>query len=292
MDASIIIASYQSRDTILQCLESVFNQTTEYEYEVIVVHSPADGTDEFIRPHFPQVTVLQQGERTYPAQARNIGVQRCQGDLIVFIDSDCRAGPQWLQRMIDRQRDSQAAVGGAIHNGEASLVSWAEYLMEFSEFSPLSPQRYVRTIPTCNISYKKERFLHYGMLPENPWAHDAKFNWKLVEHGEKILFDPGIQISHHHVRRFKDFIRHQAVLGEDFSRSRRETTLPGGLFAKHPVLIPLLFFARHLLIAQRVVKWHRPYIVQYLKSLPCLTLGLGSWCYGALRFFFSPKEST
>ncbi|HYA30930.1 MAG TPA: glycosyltransferase family 2 protein, partial [Acidobacteriota bacterium] len=49
------------------------------------------------------------------SRARNRGIQIAEGDLLVFLDADCRPGPNWLTRMLEPFGDLRiGCVGGEI----------------------------------------------------------------------------------------------------------------------------------------------------------------------------------
>ena len=58
-DLSIIIVSYNTREMTLACLESIFQQTKDISFQVIVVDNDSqDASAEAIAAAFPQVKLL------------------------------------------------------------------------------------------------------------------------------------------------------------------------------------------------------------------------------------------
>lgn len=63
MDVSVIIVNYKTRDITLQCLRSLFQNTSGVEMEVIVVdNASGDATPQYIHQEFPQVRVIESNE--------------------------------------------------------------------------------------------------------------------------------------------------------------------------------------------------------------------------------------
>src|SRR5687767_11073549 len=196
---SAIIPCYNSERTIRQCLTAVLNQQTSAVFNVIVVDSSDDQTSEIVRREFPSVQLIKLGQRTYAGAARNKGVQQTRATFCVMIDSDCIAAPDLIERMMARHSEAQyAAVGGSVANGTpGSLSGWIGYLMEFKELMPSTPMRLDRSVPTGNAAYRREVFERYGYFDEDLWlTEDLLFNWKLYSAGERLLFDPAIQVTH------------------------------------------------------------------------------------------------
>lgn len=72
---SIVLPSYNSKQTINQCLNSILNQSYQGINEVIIVDSSDDGTDDLIRQLFPSLKLIHLSKKTFPGAALNIGVR-------------------------------------------------------------------------------------------------------------------------------------------------------------------------------------------------------------------------
>ncbi|MFM7192143.1 MAG: glycosyltransferase family 2 protein, partial [Microcystaceae cyanobacterium] len=101
---SVVIPTYNRLPILEKCLLALHQQELTDDqvtgYEVIVVDDGStDGTLDWIAAHrqeLPRVTTYAQ-EHQGPAAARNLGVEKAQGDTIIFIDSDLVVTPQFLQ---------------------------------------------------------------------------------------------------------------------------------------------------------------------------------------------------
>jgi len=284
---SIIIPSYNSEQTISNCLDSLLHQSFEGDFEIIVVDSSFDTTPEVVVSDYPVIKLIRLDKRTDPGTARNIGIDEAKGDLVAFMDADCVAGPDWLERMAAAHESSYNIVGGIVRNSPESnnLVGRAGYMSEFRDFLPGKDRQEVTHIPTCNISYKKRIFREFGLFQGKYYPQeDLIFNNDLCIQGEKILLDPTIQVWHRHRVRLGDFLYHQYRIGEATSRVLRTIPLEGSFIAKRPPLaislspfIALVKFVRTL----RVFLWYDPdYITARPLVLPVFALGLVSWAIG------------
>jgi len=242
---SVVIPSYNARITIRRCLESVFDQDLEAPYEVIVVDSSDDGTDTIIRQEFPQARLLRLERRTSSGGARNHGVGSAKGAYVALTDADCIVARGWLRRLHQRHQEADyAAVGGSIANGTPrSRLGSADYLLAFSEFLPQSPERLVSNIPTCNICYPRRVLdgARFDVGPQGAFltSDDRILNWELFRGGDRLLFDPAIQVVHINRTRLGAFLGHQHVLGRSSCWARKRTDLPGRTFLRYPLPGPL-----------------------------------------------------
>jgi hypothetical protein len=89
MDLSIIVVNFNTKSLIKECLSSIFKNTQNLKYEVIVVdnHS-SDGSPEMVKKDFPQVKLIQNKENLGFAKANNQGLKVAEGKYISFLNSD------------------------------------------------------------------------------------------------------------------------------------------------------------------------------------------------------------
>jgi len=196
---SVIVPCFNSERTIRRCLNAILEQKTSIPYDVTVVDSSVDQTPRIVEKEFPTVRLIHLDVRTFAGAARNIGVRATGAPFCLMIDSDCIAQSDLIERMIARHRkDTYAAVGGSLRNGTPrSLSGLTGYLLEFKEFIPNAPERIVVTVPTANVTYRREALERHGGFDDDMWlAEDILFNWRMCRGGERILFDPEIEVTH------------------------------------------------------------------------------------------------
>lgn len=89
MDVSVIIVNYKMRDITLQCLRSLFQNTSGVEMEVIVVdNASGDATPQYIHQEFPQVRVIESNENLGFGGGNNLGNSYATGKYLFFLNSD------------------------------------------------------------------------------------------------------------------------------------------------------------------------------------------------------------
>jgi glycosyltransferase involved in cell wall biosynthesis len=88
---SVVIPTYNRKPILIQCLNALEKQDWQGDYEVVVVDDGStDGTVEFLKEstqRFPHAKLYLQDHKG-PAAARNLGIEKAQGDTVIFIDSD------------------------------------------------------------------------------------------------------------------------------------------------------------------------------------------------------------
>ncbi len=287
-DISIIIPCYQSEHTIVATLDSVFAQKTKTSFEVIVVNSSPDGTRDLVSKYYPDVLLLQQAVRTRAAVARNIGAGRARAAVLAFLDSDCVVDSDWLQTAFERFSERFCGLGGPIENANPdSAVSWAGYVLEFSDFFASPEARPVAHIPSGNLFVKKTVFDSVGGFPEQfDFAQeDRYFSWLVTKQtGQMFLFDPDIRVRHHQRLHWLEFLNHQRAIGEGGAEILRRTDLTGHQLIRNKLLmlliLPLLPGKKFFFCCVRLLRFKPQLVVQYPALLPLMFAGMLYWGMG------------
>ena len=280
---TVIIPCYNSERTIRPCLSSIINQRTSVAYDVIVVDSSADETPHIVEREFPSVRLIHIDSRTFAGAARNIGVRATRAPFCLMIDSDCVAEPDLIERMVTRHREAEyAAVGGSLRNGTPkSLSGWTGYLIEFKEFIPGAPMRLEKTVPTANVAYRRDALERYGYFDDDMWlAEDVLFNWKMFRSGERILFDPAIEVTHLSRTGWGEVLSYQISLGRCSAEARRRGGLPGEMLLRYPVLISLMPFVRLARAFSWFARVDRKTLLIFLLISPMYLLAACFWSFG------------
>lgn len=86
---SILMVNWNTRDMTLACLRSVYEQTRETSFELILVdNGSADGSAEAIAAEFPQVKLLREAENHGFAKANNIAAAVARGRYLLLLNTD------------------------------------------------------------------------------------------------------------------------------------------------------------------------------------------------------------
>jgi len=86
---SIIIPSYNTKELLQQCLESVYRQKATFEFEVIVVDNASqDRSCSMIKSKFPKVKLIQNKKNLGYAKANNQAFKIAEGEYFLLLNSD------------------------------------------------------------------------------------------------------------------------------------------------------------------------------------------------------------
>lgn len=285
---SVIIASYNMRSVIGDCLDSVLAQQTSCPFEVIVVDSSSDDTAGLVSEKYPMVTLIRLPRRAYPGEARNAGIKIARGDLVAFTDCDCIVRPGWLERMIRDHRAGWQAIGGPVGNGTPwSPVGTAEFLLEFNSFLGRRP-RTVEYMPTCNVAYSRELFDKYGLFPATQKGSDSFFSRTITHAGISILLDPGVGMIHRNRTSLGGFFSNQYNLGIGSAQTRKMMRISGSILLKYPVLSICIPFLRFGAITIRLLRWSLWNAIKFITLFWLIIPGLVVFTAGFLSGIHKP----
>lgn len=115
--------SHERLDDLTACLDSVAAQTRPADQVVVVV----DHNESLLEllSHRADVAAVANAHTKGLSGARNTGVERARGDIVVFIDDDAVAAPDWLEELLRPfEGAGVAAVGGHIDPNWPSQRPW------------------------------------------------------------------------------------------------------------------------------------------------------------------------
>jgi GT2 family glycosyltransferase len=123
-ELSIIIVNYNSANFVLACVRSIFEQTNTVACEVIVVDNASyDGCSERLAHRYPDVIFVQSQSNLGFGRANNLGAQRAQGDVLLFLNPDTEVKDCAIDHLYKRflKLDNPGAVGCRLLNSDGSL---------------------------------------------------------------------------------------------------------------------------------------------------------------------------
>jgi glycosyltransferase involved in cell wall biosynthesis len=210
---SVVIPSFNSSQTIRDCLKSLRAQKTELPFEIILVDSSDDGTELIIDQEFPEVRMFHYQERHYVGSARNIGIKQVKGEIVLFLDTDCIAPPNWVDQMYRTIHSKQVdGIGGSIENGTpSSITGTVGYYLEFFSFIPYDNLSYTTPfLIGANCGFRKEVFKNARFCDsydEKKIGEDFYFTWQLSQQEKRLIFVPSISVKHLNRKGFLKVLR-------------------------------------------------------------------------------------
>lgn len=241
--ASVIVCCYNSASCVGPCIESVLAQKgINYPYEVIVIDDGSTDDTITVAQSYEQVRITRHTHNKGIPAARNTGLTAAKGDVLVFIDSDCIADPDWLKIICEPFSNAHVgAVGGKVlaltrltisqrymeatgYGNPARLtrdggimVRLEGYFRSMTNPTVLdSKASEVATIYTANAAYRKTALLSIGTFDEKlKTSEDSDISTRLRSARWAIYYMPHAIVKHRHYETLTK------VLREPFARAHQ-----------------------------------------------------------------------
>ena len=286
-DVSVVLPSYNSKTWIRECLQALRNQRTQLTFEVILVDSSNDGTENIIKKEFPEVRLFHFEEQKMVGTARNIGVEKTKGEIVLFLDTDCIANPTWIDQMYSAIRNLDAdGVGGSIENGTSlSITGSVGYYLEFYRFLASHGKPFTTQFLMGGNSGFKKGVFKTNLYSDMSIGDDFTFSWQLTKQEKLLFFLPPASVTHMNKTGVRKVLQYQYKIGLG-ACSYRDFVSPDVMrFLK---TLPFLIF----FVPLGIMGWigftilRRRGLLEFLKFvvlLPFLYIANNFWAMGFFR---------
>jgi glycosyltransferase involved in cell wall biosynthesis len=281
---SVIIPAFWSQATLRGCLDALRSQT-QGGFEVIVVNSSPEEETRRIVSDYPEVLFAQSPVRLLPQGARNRGVEMARGELLVFTDPDCRARPDWLQRIVAAHHSGFPVVGGAMGVVRERTFELAIHLAKFSWLLPGLPAGPRAVVPTANAAYSRAAWARVGPFRGDVSVDDALMSLRAADCGMVPWFEPRALVEHHHdhsaAAYWREFLSRGREFGAGCARQRRWSRV-------HALARALLWPLVWLVVLGRCGRdaLRAGWGARFLRALPLVGLYRMAWSLGEARACF------
>jgi len=123
-ELTISIVTYNSLDFLKDCLKSIFKNPPSSKYRVVVVDNASeDGTAEFLKKNYPEVSLIKNSENIGFAAANNKVIKESYSEYIVLLNSDCEVYEKSLDKMVEFMEENPEVgiAGPKIINSDGSI---------------------------------------------------------------------------------------------------------------------------------------------------------------------------
>ncbi len=114
IDASVGILTWNSKELLKGCLDSIFKSQIKSKIEVIVVdNNSEDGTEKMVKEVYPKVVLIENGRNMGVSPARNQILKAAKGRYILFLDVDTTVEQKSVDSLIESMDNNpDVTVGG------------------------------------------------------------------------------------------------------------------------------------------------------------------------------------
>lgn len=224
-DLSVIVASFNTKQLLQGCLQSVYSNTRRISFEVIVVDDGSDdGSPEMVRQLFPSVRLICIQHNLRYVGANNAGLRVAAGRYGLLLNSDVEVKPgafDTLVQFMDEHPDA-AAAGPKLINPDGStqkcirrfagifpMFCQALNLHKFWPDNPITSQYYynidydrIQMVPhigSTSFIIRRQTWEKFGLLDERfeQFFGDFSYCYMLGQNNQRIYYVPEAVVVHY-----------------------------------------------------------------------------------------------
>jgi N-acetylglucosaminyl-diphospho-decaprenol L-rhamnosyltransferase len=220
---SIVIVTYNSREDVDRCLQSILRNRPAIDHEIVVVDNASqDGTAALVRDRWPGVRVLDAGGNVGFAAANNIGIRATFGELMLLLNPDTLVPAGALDRLVaalDARPDAAIAGPRLVDAAGRAELSFGRMMSPLAELRQkllvvghdrgvpgitgyvervTRRTRGVDWVSGASLLVRRADAEAVGLLDERyfMYAEDVDFCAAIRARGRRVLFTPEAEITH------------------------------------------------------------------------------------------------
>lgn len=188
-DVSVIIPAYNAEATILNCLNSVINQTIKIHEVLVIDDGSTDKTFSIV-----QTFILNRDLKNFhllhqpnsgPSVARNLGIEKSTGNFVAFLDSDDTWLPDKLNHQLEvfkRYGEKVGLVGCRTSHYKRELDD-SEFLIDFKSLL------WTNYFSTPTVIVRKELLLNNRFESKQKYSEDYGLWLRLAKNNGCIMIN-------------------------------------------------------------------------------------------------------
>jgi len=223
---SIVIPSWNNKETLMKCLSALETQTALEIMEVIIADDGSDdGSAEEVgkrkwKFHLKYLALPHRGL----AAASNAGIMAAEKEYILHMGSDIIAVPEMVEQHLRTlsENSNAAVIGYCPYSSEIRVTPFMNYLMNSGrQFGYGALEDGERGLPpnmfyTSNVSFEKNKAVEVGLFDEDMgWLYqDCEFGIRMIMAGVTIHYNKKARGYHYHSIALDKWITREIHSGE------------------------------------------------------------------------------
>ncbi len=196
---SIVIPVHNGGASFYHCLLSISKSKISPEEVIVVADGNADESWQLAADWGAKV--IRVPERGGPAQARNLGADEAQGDVLFFMDADVTIAPDTLSQVrLNFLKDHDlAALIGSYDDAPGASNFLSQYKNLFHHYTHQNAKTEAFTFWGACGAIRREIFMDIGGFNKSycrPCVEDIELGYRLKAKGYKIRLEKALQVKH------------------------------------------------------------------------------------------------
>ncbi|MFH1825935.1 MAG: glycosyltransferase family 2 protein [bacterium] len=215
VDLSIVIVSWNVKNLLRECLDSILANYEQLTVEIFVVdNASGDGTAAMVKLEFPQIKLIENKNNLGFTKANNQGIKLAAGQYIFILNPDTIIKPGALSQLVKfmNEHPQCGAVGPRLLNANTTLqpscsafptlktqLLTALFLDTFLPKWGHAETKEVDQPMGAAILLRREALDKIGVFDENIFIFydEVDLCYRLKKAGYRIFFTPEAQVVHY-----------------------------------------------------------------------------------------------
>lgn len=210
---SVVIPNWNGKAFLQVCLDALLAQTYANLHIILVDNASSDGSQAYIRAHYPTVTLLELSSNQGFTGACNAGLRHANGEIVALLNNDTEVDVRWAEAIVDvfqRHPDAGAVASkmllftrrDTIHTvGDGFRTDGSAYNRGVWEHDSGQYEREEAVFSACGGSsaYRQAMLDEVGLLDDDFFflLEDIDLGWRSQLAGWRTLYTPHAIVYHH-----------------------------------------------------------------------------------------------
>lgn len=213
--ASFILVNWNGKETIQDCLDSIFAQTYRIFEIILVDNHSTDGSLEWVKKNTPIQKIIALDKNYGYAEANNRGLKHAEGEYIALVNNDAVLEKHWLEKAVEAIQSPNPSNIGSVatknifyHQRDTTDTAGVEFLglgagWDYKGLPENSPEVNTRkeVFGACATAalYKRELIEEVGLFDPLYFIYfeDTELAFKLRLFGYTCLYEPEAVCYHY-----------------------------------------------------------------------------------------------
>ena len=195
---SIVLPAPDRISAVLRTVAALAAQRNADRLElVIVARNVSDSIPAGLTAPFGWVRLVPRPEWTTMTDARAEGIREARAPVVALAEDHCFPDAGWAEALVRAHHEPWAAVGPVFVNANPlTLVSWANFGIEYGPWMAPMPAGPVDHLPGHNSAYKRDLLLEYGDRLESMLEAESVLHWDFRQRGLQVALEPAAATRH------------------------------------------------------------------------------------------------
>lgn len=210
---SIVIPNWNGKAFLQPCLDALRRQTCSPLEIILADNASTDGSQQFVREHYPEVLLIELPENRGFTGACNAGMEAARGDYIALLNNDTEVDPKWAEAVVaafDRHPEvGSVASKMLLFDRRDTLHTAGDYFTTDGrpgnrgvwqrDEGQYDHEAYVFSACGGSSVYRRTMLDQIGLLDDDFFflLEDVDLGWRAQLSGWRCLYTPEAIVYHH-----------------------------------------------------------------------------------------------